>query len=328
MFASSEKEYYQLMEQVKAKGGTCLTDLHDREKNRELDIKYGVETRGYDETRWFRVDSNTMARFNINSGKNADYNSYLVTEHKAVNFLHEDPLVKLKYGNVIKYSDRGFGFIKDTASSDILKNEYFFHISVVNKLGIESELINLTSDSNISFWFIVEKTEKGMAVSQAWTDANSIPVEYLVELAEQMAVKQPLQSSKSPTLNKLLENSKTNQEIKPNKIVTSQTFNIFDNPRFSDLRLKLDYRVTNEQIKEIKQYVRIYKTERYSKHHEVNTYITKNQVWGQFSNIRSMNDHGNSKTVPGILPKFYSIVCEILSISGDNGAPLLKSEAY
>ena len=241
--------------------------------------------------------------------------------------------MKLKYGTVVKYNERGFGFVKEIVSSgSVLSNEAFFHISVVKALGIESELNSFNTNSNINFWFVVESTIKGMAVSNAWTDAGLIPNEYLVELAENMAVITPTPTPakivKKSTLEQLLENAKNRTEVLPVKSVTLPFLDIFDDPRFSDQRLKLDYRVTGEEIEQIKKYVRIYKSERCSKHHEVNEYITKHRMWDQFSEMRSMNDHGINKIVPGILPKFYRIVCKILSISGENGSPLLRSESY
>lgn len=241
--------------------------------------------------------------------------------------------MKLKYGTVVKYNERGFGFVKEIVSSgSILSDEVFFHISVVKALGIESQLNCFNTNSNINFWFVVESTIKGIAVTNAWTDASLIPNEYLVELAENMAVKTPMATppkiAEKSTLDKLIENAKNRIEVLPVKSVNVPFLDIFDDPRFSDQRLKLDYRITNDEIEQIKKYVRIYKAERCSKHHEVNEYITKHRMWDQFSEMRSMNDHGISKIVQGILPKFYRIVCEILSISGESGSPLLTSESY
>ncbi len=89
-----------------------------------------------------------------------------------------------------------------------------------------------------------------------------------------------------------------------------------------------NYGLSSEEASQVLEYIKIYKKESLEKHWEVNEYITSNSLWGRFSEIRSLNDHGDSKRIPGILPKFYAIVCKILEITSSNGAPLDKSEKY
>ena len=89
-----------------------------------------------------------------------------------------------------------------------------------------------------------------------------------------------------------------------------------------------DYKLTNKEWEQVKEYVLIFKKNSLKKHHEVNNYITNNNLWDDFSELRSMNDHGSNKVVHGITEKHFKLICEILNITGDNGAPLIKAERY
>lgn len=88
------------------------------------------------------------------------------------------------------------------------------------------------------------------------------------------------------------------------------------------------YNLTSKEESQVLEYIKIYKNESFEKHWQANNYITNNNLWDSFSEIRSLNDHGDHKRIPGILPKFYGIVCQLLNIGGSNGAPLDKSEKY
>lgn len=88
------------------------------------------------------------------------------------------------------------------------------------------------------------------------------------------------------------------------------------------------YSLSNNEIEQIKSYMNIYNIQGFKSQKEANKYITKKNRWGEFPDIRSLNDHGAYKNVPGILPKFYRITCEILDITKGNGAPLIKATKY
>ena len=83
--------------------------------------------------------------------------------------------------------------------------------------------------------------------------------------------------------------------------------------------------LTRAETDEIEEYIKIHRENSFSKHFEINRYISNNDLWGRFPTIRSLNDHGASKEVAGIEPKYFSIICQLLGISGENGSPL---EAY
>lgn len=87
-------------------------------------------------------------------------------------------------------------------------------------------------------------------------------------------------------------------------------------------------RYSKSECDEIKAYIDIYKANSFLEHHEVNSYITANQMWEMFPTLRSMNDHGHGKIVPGIQPKYFRSVCNILNITSDLGSPLESFSVY
>jgi len=84
----------------------------------------------------------------------------------------------------------------------------------------------------------------------------------------------------------------------------------------------------HEESEEIQKYIDIYYNEGYCTHIQVNEYITGKNLWHQFPTIRSLNDHGEYRNIPGIQPKYFEIICRILKISGENGRPLDSFRAY
>ena len=83
--------------------------------------------------------------------------------------------------------------------------------------------------------------------------------------------------------------------------------------------------LSSEETNEINEYLKIFRDNSFSKHFEVNQYISDNKIWERFTTIRSLNDHGSYKEIPGIQPKYFEIVCQLLSVDGEGGLPL---EAY
>jgi len=93
-------------------------------------------------------------------------------------------------------------------------------------------------------------------------------------------------------------------------------------------KFKQEYKLTDKAWEQVKEYVLIYKKHSFKQHYEVNNYITKNSLWGNFTEMRSMNDHGSNVIVHGITKKYFRLICEILEITGANGKPLIKAEKY
>lgn len=79
---------------------------------------------------------------------------------------------------------------------------------------------------------------------------------------------------------------------------------------------------------EITRYVGIFRRNDFKIHAQVNNYISEHEMWDEFSTIRSLNDHCEHKNIPGILPKYFEIICSILKINGENGKPLTKATHY
>ena len=92
--------------------------------------------------------------------------------------------------------------------------------------------------------------------------------------------------------------------------------------------IRMEFGISHEEALEIDNYIQIYRENDLNEHYEVNMYISRNNLWGNFVNIRSLNDHGESKNIPGILPKFYAAVCKELNIGGAGGDPLDNARSY
>jgi hypothetical protein len=90
----------------------------------------------------------------------------------------------------------------------------------------------------------------------------------------------------------------------------------------------IKYSLTDLEINQVRRYVGIFRSNLFQEHYEVNNFITNHGLWNQFFKIRSLNDHGLHKGIPGILPKYFKVVCELLAITGACGAPLDKAEPY
>lgn len=87
-------------------------------------------------------------------------------------------------------------------------------------------------------------------------------------------------------------------------------------------------KLNSSESKEINDYIKIYRNNNFKKHHEVNEFISGNNMWGKFPIMRSLNDHGKYKDIEGIQPKYYDIICQILKISGEKGLPLDAYKHY
>ena len=93
-------------------------------------------------------------------------------------------------------------------------------------------------------------------------------------------------------------------------------------------QVQQDCKLSCAEIAELKEYTEIFIENKFEVHHEVNQFISEHKRWSDFSCIRSLNDHGDNKGVPGILPKFFKAVCILLGVSGDNGTPLDRAIKY
>jgi hypothetical protein len=93
-------------------------------------------------------------------------------------------------------------------------------------------------------------------------------------------------------------------------------------------QVRQDYDLSDAEIAELKEYTGIFIENKFHLHYEVNQFINDHKRWDDFPCIRSLNDHGDSKGIRGILPKFFKVVCVLLGVDGEKGAPLDKAKKY
>ena len=81
-------------------------------------------------------------------------------------------------------------------------------------------------------------------------------------------------------------------------------------------------------LNELLNYLWIYKINNMSEHWQVNEFISENDIWDEFKEIRSMNDHGYEFQIHGIKPNYYAIICSVLNKEKGDGAPLIDWRSY
>lgn len=105
----------------------------------------------------------------------------------------------------------------------------------------------------------------------------------------------------------------------------AKSFTLINEPEYEAILVK--YKLSVSEMSQLKAYLAIYAEKGFKRQSDANQYITDNNLWDKFKDIRSMNDHGQYVNIPGILPKFYKVTCEILKLAG-LGAPLTKATKY
>lgn len=86
--------------------------------------------------------------------------------------------------------------------------------------------------------------------------------------------------------------------------------------------------LSQKEVEQLLTYLWIFISEDLDEHWEVNEYITNNDIWDDFSELRSLNDHGYKNRVKGITPKYFAIACTVLDVDADDGAPLEDYKKY
>jgi cold shock CspA family protein len=100
------------------------------------------------------------------------------------------------------------------------------------------------------------------------------------------------------------------------------------NPSLRELIVSSSPGLSENEIIQLTSYLKLFKEHNCSEHWEVNEIISAEKIWGSFEEIRSLNNHGYRRSVKGILPKYFAIVCEVLEVGGDGGAKLLNATKY
>lgn len=86
--------------------------------------------------------------------------------------------------------------------------------------------------------------------------------------------------------------------------------------------------LSSEATAEVNKYVEIFRVQCFTKHTEVNDYISDHSLWDEFKTIRSLNDHGEYTGIEGIQPKYFEVVCQVLKITGEGGISLDSYKIY
>lgn len=87
-------------------------------------------------------------------------------------------------------------------------------------------------------------------------------------------------------------------------------------------------KLSAEETDQLAAYIMIFEDNDLDEHWEVNEYISDNDMWDEFDEIRALNTHGRGRQVKGIMPQYFALVCRVLAIRSDGGTPLEKSEHY
>lgn len=92
--------------------------------------------------------------------------------------------MKIDFGTIQNYNtERGFGFVKCTLHSKQSPRGIFFHIKTIKREYYElAEKLDSGSYDNVSFWYEIEKSNKGEQISKLWLNVKEIPSEEFNEL--------------------------------------------------------------------------------------------------------------------------------------------------
>lgn len=88
----------------------------------------------------------------------------------------------IDFGSIRSYNPKGFGFVSHTFSNP--NQQVFFHIKKIRQdyPDLSQKLDNGEVIETISFWYEIEDTQRGKAVSRIWLNVDKIPQTYRNEL--------------------------------------------------------------------------------------------------------------------------------------------------
>lgn len=132
--------------------------------------------------------------------------------------------MKLEYGTVKTYTDRGFGFL----NGYIYGEEVFFHISTVAKNRVKNMLDGPINNSNsaLSFWYTYDRGSRGLSATRIWTkNIGDIPSEILIATIENVIARLCRMTEITP------ENSEVLSQIFTDDRIPDSVFNpMFKSP--------------------------------------------------------------------------------------------------
>ncbi|MBY0446784.1 MAG: hypothetical protein K2Q15_16435 [Burkholderiales bacterium] len=222
------------------------------------------------------------------------------------------------FGEVTKYTDKGFGFITPISTNAIGVKPIFFHIKQLIPLGLRQELeIFVRRECRIFLWFRAEMKEKGLTLVEGWRTMAE------VKANGHNGVSVVLQAKDFFAFDvlKMLFTEDGADQI---------NFSVVGGPSFVGMRAhpSRQFPLSRPVLVEVLKWVNVFNDGRCTYQKDANEIITRENRWNEFPNLRSLNDHGMHKRVPGIESNYYSLFCYLLGCGGAGGAPLEASHKY
>lgn len=211
----------------------------------------------------------------------------------------------LKFGKVIKYLDKGFGFIKpmgqDLAAN---KKEVFFHISTVKEY--ETDLVNFSTGSvkELYFWFTSVNGSKGQEVTGFWSDTKKIPQELTFSILDEYSTN-------------LIDAEKPFDLFKNLKVIQRKESPVVENNNFSVESLAFRYSLTSVKSEELSLLLDEVTEKNFTYSYELSNYITSNKLENKYPNIAgivTMSDNEHEWDFDGFPKDIYRIICKELSL--------------
>ncbi len=215
--------------------------------------------------------------------------------------------IVLTFGKVIKYLDKGFGFIKpmgqDLAAN---KKEVFFHISTVKEY--ETDLVNFSTGSvkELYFWFTSENGSKGQEVTGFWSDTKKIPQDLSFSILDKYSAN-------------LIDAEKSFDLFKNLKTIQRKESPVAEKNNFSVESLAFRYSLISVKSEELSSLLEEMIEKNFTLSSELSNYITGNKLGYKYPNIAgivTMSDNEREWDFDGGFPKdIYRIICTELNLT-------------
>ncbi|MBL0711138.1 MAG: hypothetical protein JJV99_09025 [Colwellia sp.] len=213
-------------------------------------------------------------------------------------------------GEVVKYFDNGFGFIKCIQTdSELCNKEVFFHIKAVKKF--ENELVEFTNGftKDLYFWFTYKDGKKGKEVVEFWSEAENIPSEHTLSIVKKYATTL-ITNDKAPAKEVLAPPSILQRMIKIASVKPAFAAKKATNAELLSARHSLSLIKSEELSRLLIDMAE--KNFRFSS--ELSKYITSNKLGHKYPNIAgivTMTDEEKEWGFDGGFPKgIYRIICQ------------------
>ena len=212
----------------------------------------------------------------------------------------------LKFGKVIKYLDKGFGFIKPIDKThDLNEKEIFFHVSVVKDYESDLEGLSKGNVDSLYFWFTVKNGKKGVEVTNFWDDPKEIPHDLCSSILEKYSAS--LIALEHPA-------EPVNKHMNLNRISVAAV----DKNNFSAKNLATKYLLDQVKSEELLLLIKDMKDRCFTFSAELSNYITSNKLGYKYPNIAgtlTMTNDSREWDLDGGFPSdIYRIVCKELKL--------------